>query len=115
MIVDDNRDAADSVALLLKQMGHHTDVAYTPGRALESPACSEADVVLLDIGLPGMSGYELAAHLRPLVKSSTRFIALTGFGTPDSAQRSREAGFDQHVVKPVTAETLRQILAAAKR
>lgn len=115
MIVDDNSDAADSLALLLKEMGHTTDVAYTAKSALELAAGSAADVVLLDIGLPGISGYEIAQRLRPLEKPSTRFIALTGFGTPDAAQRSREAGFDGHIVKPVTADMLRQILDSATR
>jgi signal transduction histidine kinase/ActR/RegA family two-component response regulator len=111
LVVDDNRDAADSVALLLREMGHEPEVAYSAQSALELPGRSQADVILLDIGLPGMDGYELARQLRASAKPNARFVALTGFGTPDGARRSRESGFDEHLVKPASAETLRRVLA----
>lgn len=114
LVVDDNHDAADSVALLLREMGHEPEVVYSAQAALELPGRSRADLILLDIGLPGMDGYELARQLRASAKPTARFVALTGFGTPDGARRSLESGFDEHLVKPVSAETLRRVLAGSR-
>jgi signal transduction histidine kinase/CheY-like chemotaxis protein len=110
IVVDDNRDAADALALLLREMGHTTEVAYTPAAALELPGRLRADLFLLDIGLPGMDGYELARQLRASTKSAAHFVALTGFGAPNGARRSLESGFDCHLVKPVSLESLRRIV-----
>lgn len=114
LVVDDNRDAADAIALLLREMGHEPEVVYTPYAALELPGRCNADLVLLDIGMPGMDGYELARQLRASTKTAARFVALTGFGASDGARRALEAGFDEHLVKPVSGETLRRVLAKVK-
>jgi signal transduction histidine kinase/ActR/RegA family two-component response regulator len=110
LIVDDNQDAANSIAVLLRLMGHRAEVAYDGRTALQLSGKSDADLILLDIGLPGMSGYEVARQLRPMAKAGARFVALTGYGSDEGRRRSREAGFDEHVVKPVTAETLERLI-----
>jgi CheY-like chemotaxis protein len=110
LIVDDNQDAANSIAVLLRLMGHRAEVAYDGRTALQLSGKSDADLILLDIGLPGMSGYEVARQLRPIAKTGARFVALTGYGSDEGRHRSREAGFDEHVVKPVTAETLERLI-----
>lgn len=114
LIVDDNRDAADSLALLLRAMGHHAHVVYDGDTALRSPGTTAADLIFLDIELPGLDGYALARQLRPTAKAGARFVALTGYGTAEGKIRSREAGFDEHVVKPITSETLENLLSAAQ-
>lgn len=106
LIVDDNRDAADSMAMLLRSKGHQVDVSYDGDAALSMPARSKVDLILLDIGLPGIDGYEVARRLRPQVKHGTQIVALTGYGTEEGRRRSREAGFDAHLVKPVTLDVL---------
>lgn len=106
LIVDDNRDAADSMAMLLRLKGHQVDVSYDGDTALLMPARSEADLILLDIGLPGIDGYEVARRLRPQLKNGARIVALTGYGTDEGRRRSHEAGFDAHLVKPITLNVL---------
>jgi CheY-like chemotaxis protein/anti-sigma regulatory factor (Ser/Thr protein kinase) len=113
LIVDDNRDAADSMAVLLRLMGHEADVAYDGRTALQLPSKSDADLILLDIGLPGMDGYEVARQLRPTAKRGARLVALTGYGTEEGKLRARDAGFDEHVVKPVSSEKLEQLISAS--
>ena len=113
LVVDDNRDAADSTAVLLRLMGHHAVCAYDGRSAMQHAAKADADLILLDIGLPGIDGYEVARQLRPLLKSGARIIAVTGYGSDEGKRLSREAGFDAHVVKPVTPETLQGLIADA--
>jgi signal transduction histidine kinase/ActR/RegA family two-component response regulator len=115
LIVDDNRDAADSMAVLLRLMGHRADVAYDGSTALQLPSKSNADLILLDIGLPGMDGYEVARQLRPSAKRGARLVALTGYGTEEGKLRARDAGFDEHVVKPVSSEKLEQLISASAK
>ncbi|MGZ5089761.1 MAG: hybrid sensor histidine kinase/response regulator [Burkholderiales bacterium] len=115
LIVDDNRDAADSMAVLLRLMGHRADVAYDGRSALQLPSKSNADLILLDIGLPGMDGYEVARQLRPSAKRGARLVALTGYGTEEGKLRARDAGFDEHVVKPVSSEKLEQLISASAK
>ncbi len=107
LVVDDNADAADLLELMLTASGHHVTVAHGPLEALEIAGCPEVDldVVVLDIGLPVMDGYELGARLRALSKGC-RLIALTGYGQREDRERSRAAGFDAHLVKPVEIQTL---------
>jgi PAS domain S-box-containing protein len=113
LVVDDNRDAADSMAALLDLRGHTTWVAYDGESALALAAEHAPQVVLLDIGLPGMDGYEVAARLRALAQTrNSRLIALTGYGQPEDRRRSQQAGFDRHLVKPVDFEILVGLLAA---
>jgi PAS domain S-box-containing protein len=114
LITDDNRDAADSLALLLQAWGYRTWVAYDGPTALATAAKHRPRVMLLDIGLGGMTGYDVARQLRANdMHAGARLIALTGFGQEDDRRRSAEAGFDAHVVKPVDPEELQRLLAEA--
>jgi len=110
LVVDDNRDAADSLSLLLQTQGHEVQTAYDGEEALELAPGFGADLVLLDIGLPLMNGFEVAKRLRSS-GSAARLVALSGYGQPDDLRRSREAGFDCHLVKPVDLERVTEILA----
>jgi signal transduction histidine kinase/DNA-binding response OmpR family regulator len=112
LVVDDNRDAAESVALMLRLDGHDVRVAHDGPAALEAAAAFRPDVVLLDIGLPRMSGHEVAARLLQQPHDGKRLlVAMTGYGQDEDRRRSREAGFDHHLVKPVDPQTLRDLLA----
>jgi CheY-like chemotaxis protein len=112
LVVDDNADAANSLSMLLTFQGHHTQVAYTAIEALSCVAAFRPDVGLLDIGLPEMNGYELAKKLRAFSSlNGMRLIALTGYGQAEDLQRSHEAGFDAHLIKPVDLDKLERALA----
>ena len=106
LIVDDNRDAADTLALLLTFEGHIVDVIYHSTDALDRVAQLHPDIVLLDIGMPVMDGYAVARAIRAQHGNALRLIALTGYGMPEDRKRTAEAGFDAHLVKPVDFETL---------
>lgn len=112
LVVDDNMDSADMLVMLLQMFGHEAQAAYAGQTALEAALEYQPDVVLLDIGLPDMSGYEVARHLRrqPQTKDLT-LIAMTGYGQHSDRQRSEEAGFDRHLVKPVDPQKLQDLLA----
>lgn len=111
LIVDDNADAADTLAALLQLKGHQTQIAYSARDALQRAAAFRPDVALLDIGLPEMNGYELAQRLRALPHlGSLRLIALTGYGQAEDRQRGLAAGFDEHLVKPVVLSALERAL-----
>jgi PAS domain S-box-containing protein len=116
LVVDDNFDAADSLAALLDILGHTVMVAHDGVEGLAAARSFEPDLVLLDIGLPGMSGHEVAREIRrsPALRHVV-LIALTGWGAQSDLQQSQEAGFDQHLTKPVSLESLEQALAAAAR
>lgn len=102
LVVDDNVDAAESIAVLLRLVGHEVDIAHDGGEALARVAQMMPDLVLLDIGLPGMSGYEVAQHLRARPEGQgLRIYATTGYGQEEDRRRSLAAGFDGHLVKPV--------------
>ena len=116
LIVDDNVDAADTLALLLELEGHQTQAVYLSTEAVERATRFKPDVVLLDIGLPVMNGYELAQKFRSIPDlAGVRLIALTGYGKSEDQQRTKAAGFDDHLVKPVDAATLKSALARAAR
>ncbi len=111
LIVDDNRDSADSMALLQELCGHQTRVANNGPDALVAAGEFQPEVVLLDIGLPGMDGYEVARQLRQLPGLGKAFlIALTGYGSVADREKAREAGFDEHLVKPADLGQLRRWL-----
>jgi CheY-like chemotaxis protein len=112
LVVDDNRDSADSLAMLLKLTGHETHTAHDGVAAVEAAATLRPDIVLLDIGLPNLSGYDAARRIRkqPWGKDMV-LIALTGWGQEEDRQRSREAGFNEHMVKPVDHVALMKLLA----
>ncbi|MEO7742311.1 MAG: ATP-binding protein, partial [Usitatibacter sp.] len=109
MVVDDNRDAAESLATLLEATGHSVEEAYDAEEALASPAVPSVDFFILDIGLPGMDGFSLARRLRER-NANAEFVALTGYGQAVDAAQSRSAGFDHHFVKPVDLPTLQRVL-----
>jgi PAS domain S-box-containing protein len=114
LVVDDNRDAADSVAALLELRGHRVWVAYDGPSALAIAAERSPEVVLLDIGLPGMNGYEVATRLREMERTrSSTIVALTGYGQEEDRQRSEQTRFDAHLVKPVDSETLYRLIERA--
>src|SRR5690242_7121532 len=102
LIVDDNEDAANSLALVLKLSGHETASVSSAADALTHATEFKPDVVMLDIGLPGMNGYEVAQKMRELPGlRNVRLVAVTGYGRSDDRLRAREAGFDEHLTKPV--------------
>jgi CheY-like chemotaxis protein len=112
LVVDDNRDAAESLALLLHSEGYAVEVAHDGFAALELALSQRPRVVLLDIGLPGMDGYAVARALRQHPEmQQTHLLALTGYGTAEDRHRSRAAGFDLHLVKPVDFDMLQGVLA----
>jgi CheY-like chemotaxis protein len=114
--VDDNADAADALSRVLTLAGFQTKVAYKAVEALAIAAGQHLDVVLLDIGLPDMSGHELARRLRAEpAGTDMQLIAITGWGQEDDRRRSREAGFDEHLTKPVDPELLIGLIARSKR
>ncbi|HVL55098.1 MAG TPA: ATP-binding protein, partial [Burkholderiaceae bacterium] len=113
LVVDDNRDAADSLAQMLHAIGHRAITAYEADPALELATAHRPDLVLLDIGLPGVDGYQLAGRLRRQLSPPLYLVALTGYGGSEHRRRALEAGFDEHAVKPVTADALQALLARA--
>ena len=113
LVVDDNRDAANSLGMLLKLIGADVQIAYNGSDALEAFATCKPAVVLLDIGMPGMDGYEVARRIRQEPHSGdVTLIALTGWGQEEDRQRSRAAGFDHHLVKPPEFSTLKTLLVS---
>ncbi|HJV11916.1 MAG TPA: PAS domain S-box protein [Burkholderiales bacterium] len=111
LIVDDNRDAARTLELLLRSLGHDTRVVYDGTEALAAAPSYQPHVVLLDIGMPDMDGYEVARRLRAMRElDGVRIVAITGWGQEADRQRSREAGFDLHLVKPVDPNELVRVL-----
>jgi PAS domain S-box-containing protein len=116
LVVDDNVDAAESIAMLLSLEGHDVLTAHQAQRALEAVASFRPHVVLLDIGLPGMDGYEVARRLRSSRScDGIRLVAVTGYGQQSDRERAREAGFDLHLVKPVEPEALQSVMADLPR
>lgn len=113
LIVDDNVDAAISVAMLLKPGGHDLRLAYNGPQALAVAEEYRPEIILLDIGLPGLNGYEVARKLRTQPEFATiPLIAMTGYGQEDDRRRSEEAGFDRHLTKPIDPDVLHAILAS---
>jgi PAS domain S-box-containing protein len=112
LVVDDLRDAADSMALMLQIMGHETRTAYDGLEAVQTAAAYRPDVVLLDIGLPKLNGYAAARHIRDEPwGGNVALVALTGWGQEEDKRRSLEAGFDHHLTKPVESTALEKLLA----
>lgn len=112
LIVDDNRDAADSLALLLELDGHDVAVAYDGDTALQACAARTPDIALLDIGMPNIDGYELARRLRAQSWGrEIQLVAVTGWGQQADRVRALDAGFDAHLTKPVSAQALASIVA----
>lgn len=115
LVVDDNVDAAQTVAMLLDLSGHQCRMAHDGLTALEAALAWQPDVVLLDIGLPGQNGFEVARQIRQqLLLENVVLVALTGYGLEADRQRSHEAGFDHHLVKPADFDEIEKILASVR-
>jgi len=113
LIVDDNRDSADSLAELLRSFGHEVHKAYDGLAGVEAAGSFRPDAALLDIGLPGLDGFEAAREIgKRYPDAGITLIAITGWGQEQDRRRSREAGFAHHLVKPVDAAALRKLLNA---
>jgi len=111
LLVDDNADSAHTMAALLAVEGHETVVAYDGDTALQRAQAMAPDAILVDIGLPGMNGFQVARELR--ARPETRgalLIAVTGYGQAADRQRAMEAGFDHHLVKPVDLNAVQKLL-----
>jgi PAS domain S-box-containing protein len=115
LIVDDNRDAADTLGLLLKNLGNEVHIAHDGLEALGAAEEFQPDVVLLDIGMPKMNGYDAARRIRAVRGAGVVLIAVTGWGQDEDRRRSAEAGFDHHLTKPVNLAALQALLATADR
>jgi len=112
LVVDDNKDAAETLQLLLEAVGHKVFVAYTAYEALSTAHRTAPTVLFLDIGLPDMDGYELARQLRALPETSrSLLVAMTGYGQPRDKERALEAGFDHHLVKPAKPDDVLNLLS----
>ena len=116
LIVEDNPDASDALLMLLEVLGHKVRVVRDGPAALDAVRATVPDVALVDIGLPGMDGYEVARRVRTLVApGQTTLIALTGYGREEDRQRALAAGFDYHLTKPVEVDALRMLLETPSR
>jgi|GEM_PF-1951400 len=111
LVVDDNVDTANSVATLLKLAGHEVSLAHDGLAAIEAARKNRPEIVLLDIGLPGLDGYAVARTLREDSElASAKLIAVSGYGQPEDRRRAHEAGFDEHLVKPVAFDKLLSLI-----
>jgi CheY-like chemotaxis protein len=115
LVVDDNRDAADSLAMLLRVMGNEVRTAHDGLEAVAAAAAFQPDLVLLDIGLPRLNGYEAGRRIREQQGKGVVLVAQTGWGQEEDRRRSREAGFDHHMTKPVEFDALQRLLAELNR
>ncbi|HEX9051375.1 MAG TPA: PAS domain S-box protein [Anaeromyxobacter sp.] len=110
LVVDDSRDAADSLAQVVELLGHSAEVVYDGAAAVARVEASAPEVVLCDIGLPGMDGYEVARRVRAARGAGVRLVAVTGYAQPEDLARAVEAGFDAHLPKPPTPEQIAEVL-----
>jgi CheY-like chemotaxis protein len=111
LVVDDHPDSAESLVLLLRLKGHDVSLAHDGPAALEEFAREMPELALLDIGLPGLDGYEVARRARALDPAmKCRLVALTGYAGDRERRLAREAGFDEHLVKPVPFDTLLELV-----
>jgi CheY-like chemotaxis protein len=116
LIVDDNVDSAESLARLLRVLGHDVHTVHEGKAALEAVRAQEPGLVFLDIGLPGMDGLEIARRIRQEEElASTVLVAVTGYGQDDDKRRCLEAGFDVHLLKPVDLDALQALLDRSRR
>jgi CheY-like chemotaxis protein len=110
VVIDDNVDAAESLAMLLRLKGHEVHVAYDGPEGVDLTKKTSPDCVLVDIGLPGIDGYEVAKRLRAYDSDGMLLVALTGYGQAEDRLKSEQAGFDHHLVKPVSQSVLEDLL-----
>jgi CheY-like chemotaxis protein len=110
LLVEDNPDARDAMRALLELDGHTVEVAAEGTQGIDLARAKRPDVALIDIGLPGLDGYEVARRVRALGPNCPVLIALTGYSQPEDRRRAQEAGFDAHLVKPVDPSALTRLL-----
>jgi DNA-binding response OmpR family regulator len=110
LVVDDDTDSAEMMGMLLRLMGHAPSVAHNGEAAVACAATDHPQVVLLDISLPDMDGYEVARQLRARHGQAIRLIALSGWSQEEDRRRAREAGFDHYLTKPAQPEALERLL-----
>ena len=110
LVVDDNADAADSLGMLLEVRGDEVRIAYDGEEALDAEADFRPEVVLLDIGMPKISGYDVARRIRAARGNAILIVAITGWGQEDDRQRARDAGFNHHFTKPVDFDMLLELI-----
>lgn len=115
LIVEDNIDGRESLQVLLTLLGHRVDVAEDGLKGVELALETRPEVVLIDIGLPGLNGYQVAEKLRAAFGDGTLLVALTGSGQPEDRRRAREVGFDAHLIKPVELDELQKLLVRSTR
>src|SRR5689334_12666242 len=111
LVIDDNQDAADSLAAILKTSGYDVETAYTGMSALARVRSFHPDIVLCDLGLPELSGYEIARAVRCEQTCPIRLVAVSGYAQDDDIRRSREAGFDAHIAKPPRPGDIESLLS----
>jgi len=111
LLIEDNEDAREALRALLELDGHEVEAAAEGQQGLEIAGTKAVEVALIDIGLPGLDGYEVARRMRALGRPQI-LIALTGYGQPEDRRRAEEAGFDAHLVKPVDPTALTKTLAS---
>jgi CheY-like chemotaxis protein len=112
VVIDDNRDAANTMAMLIESLGGHAAVAYDGDSGLREALAHRADVVLLDIGMRPVDGYETCRRIRQAMGDAVKVVALTGWGQLADREKAAAAGFDAHLTKPADPEALRQLFAA---
>jgi DNA-binding response OmpR family regulator len=112
LVVDDNEDAAMSLAMMLDMMGYVVRMAHDGLEAVRAADEFVPGAALLDIGLPNLSGYDVARHIRSRQGEDVLLVAITGWGTAEDVKRSQDAGFDHHFTKPADPDRLRKILLA---
>ena len=111
LVVEDDVDVADSLGMILELLGHHVWIVHDGLATLEAACADRFDVVLLDIGLPGIDGYEVARRMREELRLTTvTLVALTGYGREEDKQRAFAVGFDYHLVKPIDPDALEALL-----
>jgi CheY-like chemotaxis protein len=111
LVVDDNRDAADSLAKLIRSFGHEVKTVYDGGAALDEATTFQPDMALVDIGMPGLDGYETVTQLRQR-RGNVHLIvvAVTAWTSDEDKQRAYDCGFDLHVAKPMSVEKLKELM-----
>jgi len=115
LLIEDHDDAREAMRALLELDGHSVETAADGTRGVELVRRKDFEVALIDIGLPGMDGYEVARRIRGLGTRRPFLVALTGYGQPEDLQRATEAGFEAHLVKPVDPPALTRVLASVPR
>jgi CheY-like chemotaxis protein len=116
LVVDDHPDAAQALAMLVRMLGHTCEAVTTGGEAITQANAGDFDLAIVDIGLPDMSGHEVARALRKLPAGPTMYLAaVSGYGQPEDRTKALAAGFDHHVLKPLDVAVVRRIISLADR